>query len=117
LLAEDGLVSQRLIASLLRSADHWVTIANNGQEAFEIWQANTFDLVLMDVEMPELDGLAATQKIREVERSGIGRTPIIALTAHPSDEMHARCIDAGMDGVLVKPLRTDELYRVIDALG
>ena len=117
LLAEDGLVSQRLIASLLRSADHRVTIANNGQEAFEIWQANTFDLVLMDVEMPELDGLAATQKIREVEQSGIGRTPIIALTAHPSDEMHDRCIDAGMDGVLVKPLRTDELYRVIDALG
>ncbi len=117
LLAEDGLVSQRLIASLLRSADHSVTIANNGQEAFEIWQANPFDLVLMDVEMPELDGLSATQKIREVERNGIGRTPIIALTAHLSDEMHARCRDAGMDGVMVKPLRTDELYRVIESLA
>jgi signal transduction histidine kinase/CheY-like chemotaxis protein len=115
LLAEDGLVSQRLITSLLRSANHTVTIASNGREAFEAWEDHAFDLILMDVELPELDGLAATRLIRQCEPPGDLRTPIIGLTAHRSTEIHAQCLAAGMDDVLIKPLRTDELYQAVEA--
>ncbi len=117
LLAEDGLVNQRLIASLLRGADHVVTIASQGREAFEAWRGQAFDLVLMDVEMPELDGLAAARMIREHEPPGARRIPIVALTAHASDETHRQCLGAGMDAVLVKPVRSDELQRVIRELA
>jgi CheY-like chemotaxis protein len=113
LLAEDGLISQRLIAGLLRLAGQSVQVVNNGREAVDAWASQPFDVLLMDVEMPEMDGLAAAGEIRRREREQGRRTPIIALTAHRSDESRAQCLAAGMDEVLVKPIGKQELDETI----
>ena len=117
LLAEDGLVNQRLIANLLRFAGHTVDVVNNGRQAVDACTSQTFDLVLMDVEMPELDGREASREIRRREQGSGRHIPIVALTAHPSAESRAECLAAGMDDVLVKPLRADELDAVLRRLA
>ena len=115
LLAEDNRVNQAVASRLLGKLGYTLTIANNGHEAMKLVKDRSFDLVLMDVQMPELDGLGATKRIREHERSTHGHIPIIAMTAHAMKSDHARCLEAGMDGYLTKPINPQELVAAIDS--
>jgi two-component system sensor histidine kinase/response regulator len=113
LVAEDNLVNQRLVVRLLEKRGHRVTVAANGQEALDALTKDSFDVVFMDVQMPEMDGLTATSILRERERGGERRQTVIALTAHAMKGDQDRCLAAGMDGYLTKPIRTQELDEVL----
>ena len=117
LLAEDVAVNRKVAVGLLGAQGHQVTPVENGREAVAAWQEGTFDLILMDVEMPEVDGLEATRRIRRMEQEGTTRIPIIALTAHAVAEVKERCTEAGMDAHLAKPLRPDLLFEQIAAFA
>jgi len=114
LLAEDSFVNQKLALGLLKKHGHEVVVANNGREAVELARAGDFDLILMDVQMPELDGLDATRAIRDGEQQTGGHIPIIALTAHAMKGDRERCLDVGMDGYVSKPVRARDLYFAIE---
>jgi two-component system sensor histidine kinase/response regulator len=115
LVAEDNAVNQRLIARLLEKRGHRVKLACNGREALDFVQQESFDLVFMDIQMPEMDGITATAKIRELERAtGSGpHIPIVALTAHAMKGDQERFLASGMDGYLSKPIRPQELDETI----
>lgn len=113
LLAEDNRVNQKLAIGVLQKWDHKVTIAENGLLAVEQWQAGAFDLIIMDVQMPEMDGLEAARKIREIEQQQGGHIPIIAMTAHAMSGDREQCLAAGMDSYVAKPLRMKELLKAI----
>jgi CheY-like chemotaxis protein len=113
LLAEDSLANQKLAKGLLTRWGHHLTIVNNGLEAVAAVRRREFDLVLMDVQMPELDGMEATKQIRELESGTNRRTPIIAMTAHAMKGDKERCLAAGMDGYCPKPVRPRELHEAI----
>jgi two-component system, sensor histidine kinase and response regulator len=113
LLAEDNAVNQMVAVSLLRKRGHRVTVAENGRLAVEALEREPFDLVLMDIQMPEMDGLEATRAIRERERASGGHTPIVAVTAHALKGDDERCFAAGMDGYLTKPLKVSDLVRAL----
>jgi PAS domain S-box-containing protein len=116
LLAEDSPVNQRVAVSLLEKQGHRVTVVPNGRLAVDALDRSTFDLVLMDVQMPELDGYEATALIRAREKE-IGRhTPIIALTAHAMKGDRERCLQAGMDGYASKPILARDLFGAIAAV-
>jgi len=116
LLAEDNLVNQKLAIKLLEKQGHRVQVADNGKLAVEAWRNGNFDLILMDMMMPDMDGLEATRAIRELE-SGLGvRIPIIAMTANAMTGDRERCIDAGMDGYVSKPVKPESLYQEIDLI-
>ena len=115
LLAEDNVVNQRLAVRLLAKRGHTVAVANNGREALMAWQAESFDVVLMDVQMPEMGGFEATAAIRARERGSGRHTPIIALTAHAMTGDRERCLAAGMDAYLGKPLQTAELFATLES--
>lgn len=111
LLAEDNIVNQRLATGVLNKLGCQITIASNGAKAIETWKSGEFDVVLMDVEMPELDGMQATAEIRHQEE-GTGRhIPIIAMTAHAMVGDRERCLRAGMDDYLSKPVRFREIKQ------
>jgi CheY-like chemotaxis protein len=110
LLAEDSIFHQRLALKLLLNQGHCVTLATNGNEVLQFLKDQRFDVVLMDIEMPELDGLATTQIIRETEVSGCERLPIVAVT---SNDNRDECIEAGMDAFLSKPLNSHVLERTL----
>ncbi len=112
LVAEDNLVNRRLIGRILESAGHQATLVANGEEALDELERQRFDVVLMDINMPELNGIEAT-KLYRFGHIGDAHLPIVALTADATPEMRARCRDAGMDDVLLKPVEVDELVRVI----
>ena len=114
LVAEDSPTNQLIARKNLEKAGHQVTIANNGLEAVEAVKAETWDLVLMDVAMPEMDGLDATRTIREAEEASGGHVPIIATTAFATKEYRDKCGEAGMDGYVSKPVSVDELYETIE---
>ena len=114
LLAEDGAVNRQVAVDLLRKRGHRVEAVANGQEAVEAVQRDNYDLVLMDVHMPILDGLAATAAIRALPRPEHARVPIIALTASATPADRERCLAAGMDGFVTKPFRATELFRVVE---
>src|SRR5712664_481701 len=114
LLAEDNAVNQRLVVRLLEKRGHRVAVAENGLEALAALKKETFDLVLMDVQMPDMDGMEATAAIREEEKSGGEHQMIIALTAHAMKGDREKCLAAGMDGYLTKPIRPQELDEVLD---
>ena len=114
MLAEDNPVNQLLATRLLEKRGHRVTVAANGREALAAIEKESYDLVLMDVQMPELDGLEATLAIREREKVQGNRLPVIALTAHAMKGDRERCFEAGMDGYLSKPIRTQELDELLD---
>ncbi len=118
LLVEDGWANQKLAAGLLTKWGHHVTIANNGQEAVDLYQSDQvpFDLVLMDVQMPVMDGLEATRRIRDLERNTGKHIPILAMTAHVKTGDEERCIQAGMDGYLSKPIRKEQLSQSMEEL-
>jgi two-component system, sensor histidine kinase and response regulator len=115
LLAEDNTVNQMLALALLRRRDAVVTVANNGREAVERWSEGAFDLILMDIQMPEMDGLEATRMIRSREPSG-HRIPIIAFTARAMTGDREQCMAAGMDSYLSKPIRSAELMEIIEKI-
>ena len=114
LLAEDNAVNQRLAVRMLEKRGHQVKIASNGQEALEAVAKEEFDLVFMDVQMPELDGLEATRRIRASEEGTEKHQEIVAMTAHAMSGDRDRCLVAGMDGYLTKPLRPQELDEILD---
>ena len=117
LLAEDNRVNQRLVARLLEKRGHRVLVAANGLEVLEALKKEHFDLVLMDVQMPEMDGLEATVVIRENEKRSAFHQPIFALTAHAMKGDREICVAAGMDGYLTKPIRPNELDDILDLVN
>jgi len=116
LLAEDNPVNQLLATRILEKQGHVVTAVANGQEAVEISARDRFDVVLMDVQMPVVDGLMATRQIRERERQTGSHLPIVALTARAMDEDQDTCIAAGMDAFLSKPIRASDLLALLNSL-
>jgi signal transduction histidine kinase/CheY-like chemotaxis protein len=124
LLAEDNLINQTLAIKLLETRGHRVTLASNGKEAVEAFKKGDFDLILMDIQMPEMDGFEATRRIRELEaenQSSIDNQqstiPIIAMTAHAMTGDREKCIDAGMDDYVSKPIKPEALFSVIDKVA
>ncbi len=116
LLAEDNLINQELAARLLEKRGHAVVVASNGREALAAMEKQTFDLVLMDVQMPEMDGFEATAAIRTKEKVTHTHLPVIAMTAHAMKGDRERCLEAGMDGYVSKPVQAKELFEVIEGL-
>jgi signal transduction histidine kinase/CheY-like chemotaxis protein len=116
LLAEDNVVNQKLAARILEKRGYSVVIAGDGLRAMEEFRTQRFDVMLMDVQMPHMNGLEAAAAIRAIERETGGHLPIIALTAHAMNGDKDRCIEAGMDDYLSKPIHTVDLFRKIDAL-
>jgi CheY-like chemotaxis protein len=117
LVAEDNVVNQRVAAGILEKIGHEVTIASNGKEALAALERSTFDLILMDIQMPEMNGFEATAAIRAREEAEGGHIPIIAMTAHALKEDRQRSLDSGMDDYISKPLDALRLYAVVDAAG
>ncbi|HKR26731.1 MAG TPA: response regulator, partial [Acidobacteriaceae bacterium] len=113
LLAEDNRINQMVATRALTRMGHTVSVAENGLRALELFAAETFDLVLMDVQMPEMDGYSATGRMREIERARNAHTPILAVTAHALQGDRERCLAAGMDGYVAKPLTGKELAEAI----
>ena len=117
LLAEDNPINRKLAIDMLEKRGHVVVAAVNGREALDFLDKKQFDLVLMDVQMPEMDGFAATAFIREREKESGEHTPIIAMTAHAMKGDRERCLKAGMDGYISKPIRTQELFEAIEKMA
>jgi CheY-like chemotaxis protein len=117
LVAEDNLVNQRVAAGMLERAGHRAVVVANGRQALAALENEPFDLVLMDVQMPEMDGFEATAAIREREAATGRRVPIVALTAHAMKGDAERCLAAGMDAHLAKPLQARELASVLSTLA
>jgi len=115
LLAEDNPVNQRLASKLLEKRGHQVTVTATGRGAFQRIQEETFDVVLMDVQMPDMDGLEATALIREWEKNRGRRTPIVALTAHSMKGDRDRCLAAGMDTYVTKPFDVARMIEVVES--
>jgi len=113
LLAEDNRVNQVVAIRTLEKLGHSVLVANNGLEALSLLDQQAFDLVLMDIQMPEMDGLTATKTIREGERQSGSRIPIIAMTAHAMKGDRERCLEGGMDGYVSKPISGKALEDAI----
>ena len=116
LVAEDNLANQMLISKLIESRGHTLTIANNGLEALEKLEMEIFDIILMDVEMPEMDGFSATRAIREKEDGKEEHIPIIALTAHAKKGDQEECIAKGIDDYITKPIQPHILFEAIESL-
>jgi two-component system sensor histidine kinase/response regulator len=114
LLAEDNAVNQTLAVRLLKRG-YIVTVAGNGRAALAALEKQSFDVVLMDVQMPEMDGFEATAAIRKHEAAGTRRTPILAMTAHALKGDQERGLAAGMDGYVTKPIRSADLFTAIEA--
>src|SRR5262249_45009688 len=115
LVADDSPVNLEVAAGVLQLQGHQVALAESGRVALEHWRREHFDIILMDLEMHDLDGLAATASIRQEEAvlPDRGRTPIIAVTAHVAEGVYKRCLAAGMDGCVSKPFQPQELFRII----
>ena len=116
LLAEDSLVNQRLAVGLLEKHGHTVVVARQGREAVATLQSQSFDVVLMDVQMPEMDGFEATAAIRDQEKRTGRHVPIVAMTAHAMKGDRERCLAAGMDRYVSKPIRAGQLFQVIESV-
>ena len=103
----------------LEMKGHNVLVANNGAEAISLWENEEFELILMDVQMPQMDGLEATRQIRskEINKNDGKKTLIVAMTAHAMKGDREKCLDAGMDGYLTKPIRPTRLFSIVDELA
>ena len=113
LVVEDNAINRRIACRLLEKAGHQAEAACNGMDAVTATKRGAYDLILMDLQMPVMDGLVATISIRNLE-NGVRRTPIIALTASDPWSNRAKCMEAGMDGYLNKPIDTSQLYQTVD---
>ena len=116
LLAEDNFVNQKLAVTMLHKRGHQVTVANDGLEALDALERGAFDVVLMDVHMPRMGGFEATAKIRENERARGGRVPIVALTALAMTGDREKCLQAGMDAYVSKPINAADLFGTLNRL-
>ncbi len=116
LLTEDNTVNQQVAKRLLEKRGHGVRVAENGRQALEFLEKERFDLVLMDVQMPKMDGFEATAAIRRKERQTGGHIPIIAMTAHAMSGDEERCLQAGMDAYLTKPLKVESLLQLVQEI-
>ena len=116
LLAEDNRVNQIVASRILEKMGHSVAVANNGEEAVSLAEKQTFDLVFMDVQMPKMDGLTATKQIRERTKESQTRLTIVAMTAHAMKGDRERCLEAGMDGYISKPINLVELQKILDGV-
>ena len=116
LLAEDNAVNRKVALAMLQRAGHSVVVAENGKEAVRLAQAERFDAILMDIQMPEMDGLEATLAIREAEFAKGVHVPIIAMTAHALKGDNERFLSAGMDGYISKPFQQQELFQTLEAV-
>lgn len=129
LLAEDHLINQKIAILHLKNAGCEIDVAENGIEAVELFKKNTYDLVLMDIEMPELDGNEATILIRKFEKNASAsnstqpetqdstrktRTPIVAITAHEEKEFLDKCIESGMDDLIIKPIKQENIIGIVE---
>jgi CheY-like chemotaxis protein len=117
LVAEDNPVNQRLAVAILSKRGHTVVVAGDGRQAVEAFERERFDVALMDVQMPELNGFEATARIREMEKTTGDRLPIIALTAHAMTGDRERCLASGMDDYLPKPLNASALIDTVERHG
>ncbi|MFV0378670.1 MAG: response regulator [Mangrovibacterium sp.] len=118
LLVEDNILNQRIVTFSLKKYNHRVEIANNGLEALEIFKKHKFDVILMDIMMPVMDGLEATLRIREFETiNGIIETPIIAVTANTMDNDREKCISYGMNDFMAKPFDVEKLNIIFKELS
>jgi CheY-like chemotaxis protein len=115
LVAEDNLINQKLILALLGKRGHAAVVTANGLEALSQWQTEKFDLIFMDVQMPEMDGLTATRQIRQAEEACGLHIPIVAMTARAMAGDRERCLEAGMDDYITKPLNRVSLDKVLTA--
>jgi len=115
LLAEDNLVNQRVAMTMLGKMGHSITLAKNGVEAVEQWRKGHFDLILMDVQMPEMTGIEAALQIRREEAEG-AHVPIVAMTASAMSEDRDRCLAAGMDNFVSKPISHKAVEQTISAI-
>lgn len=117
LIAEDNVVNQKLIIALLKKRGHTVVATSNGREAVAAYKDSAFDIILMDAQMPEMSGFEATAAIRELQLEMRARVPIVAMTAHAMKGDRERCLEAGMDDYISKPIRPTELDRVLDSVA
>lgn len=117
LLAEDNSVNQTLVVTMLERRGHAVQVANNGVEAIEAYRRHPFDVVLMDLQMPVMGGLEATSRIRELERASGRHVPIIAMTAHAMTGDREKCLAAGMDGYISKPIKPREFHAEVESIA
>lgn len=117
LLAEDSPINQKLAVRLLARRGHDVTVVDDGRKAVDAFRDTEFDIVLMDIQMPELDGFAATAEIRKLEEGTGARVPVVALTAHAMAGDEARCLEAGMDAYVSKPFRPEELFVTVEQMA
>ncbi|MBY0233009.1 MAG: response regulator [Gemmataceae bacterium] len=113
LLVEDNPINQKVAQRLLEKAGHTVTVADNGKVAVDTLESRTFDVVLMDVSMPEMDGLEATAVIRQREAGQPARMPIVAFTAHAMVGDREKCLAAGMDSYVTKPVQPTLLFQAM----
>jgi signal transduction histidine kinase/CheY-like chemotaxis protein len=116
LLAEDNVVNQKVATTLLQKQGHTVVVANDGLEALQHWEAEAFDAILMDVDMPNMNGYEATRHIRDFEKSSGGHISIIAMTAHAMQGAREECLRQGMDGYLSKPIDLEAFWLALDGL-
>ena len=116
LLTEDNAVNQRLASRLLEKEGHLVVVADDGAKALKACKENTFDLILMDVQMPVMDGIEATAAIRQIEQTTGHHVPIVAMTAHAMAGDRQRFLKAGMDGYVSKPIHSRELLEAIESV-
>lgn len=116
LIAEDNIVNQKVARRLLEKSGFTVDVVENGKEALEAVQKNEYGLVLMDIQMPEMDGLEATVAIRDMEKKTGKRVPIVALTANNSKGIKERCFEAGMDEFLSKPIDLPAFLEIVEKI-
>jgi CheY-like chemotaxis protein len=116
-VAEDNAVNQAVILRVLQKMGHTPVLAQNGKEALALAAAEKFDLVFMDVQMPEMDGLAATAAIREREKASGAHLPIFAMTAHAMKGDRERCLESGMDGYITKPVRFSDVEETLSGVA
>lgn len=115
LVVEDNYLNQKFIAAALSKGGHSLEIAENGKVAFEKYNKNNYDLILMDIQLPLIDGIETTMKIRRAEKKyKRERTPIIAVTAYAIEHDRVKCLEAGMDGYITKPFQSMEILRLVD---
>ncbi|MBS1810998.1 MAG: response regulator [Acidobacteria bacterium] len=116
LIAEDNPINQKLAVRVLQKQGHTSVVANNGREALEMWEQQPFDVILMDVMMPEMDGLVAASEIRQREKVTGQHIPIIAITANAMVGDREKCLSAGMDEYISKPVDVTSLYEALERL-
>jgi len=117
LLAEDNEINQQVAIEFLQLRGHQVRVANNGKDVLQALASERFDIILMDVQMPQMDGFQATAAIREKEKTTGIRVPIIAMTGYAMKADRQRCLDAGMDGYICKPIRSQELFEIVESFS